>query len=68
MNVMSALLAKRAFFDVLEGAKSKHFSIPLLTYLKPAFFCVNNPLSFWLITYTALQALRVGTSIFCTVV
>ena len=38
MNVMFALLARRAFSDVLMGVNSKNFSFASLACSKPALF------------------------------
>ena len=41
MNVMFALLAKRAFSDVLEGLSSKNFSFAPLSCSRPGNSAVN---------------------------
>ena len=49
MKVMFALIAKRAFYDVLEGASSKKFLLALLACSRPPFFkfVVCNIYSFY---------------------
>ena len=56
-NIMSTLLAKRAFSDILEGMNSNNCLLAPLVCSKPPFFCVNNSLSFYLIAFTVLHIL-----------
>ena len=51
MNVMLVLLAKRVFFNIIEDINSK-FLLSLLTCSKPPALCMNNAISFQLITFT----------------
>ena len=45
MNVVFALLAKRAFSDVIEGMHSRNFSLAPLVYSRPATSCIEMPIS-----------------------
>ena len=63
MNILFVVLFKRVLSDVLEGVTSTNFSLALLSYSVPPFFCVDislmynlsNVIIIMIITFFKLQ-------------
>ena len=64
MNVMSTLLATRAFSSVINGMDQKHFSLAPLASSKLPAFCINNAINLKFITLTIYHTFRGGTSFY----
>ena len=64
MDVVFVLLAKGAFFDVIQGVNSKSFPLVLLECFRPHFFHKHSVIDLWLITFTISRTIRETTGFY----